>query len=443
MKHYHWGLILLSLILIISMGCSSSGKSTPIAPNQDLNPTTENQKDGHAIMTSGTFEIDPENKIIRDVTDRVNAMHYNITAFLGGYFKYYIQNVNGQIWTIRLEIENPTDLQVHDVRIIYVNMYGKEVVNYDGFTNLFDPPGGNPINPFHYFAKEYPNQAFPVGLGAKDDEILVMNWPAGAQSFVTYVIECSLGGNAQEPIKISDIQQMGNITPAGGGKIVTCVINDWQNDVSGATILANAFNTTSLPMYRYRNTNTFMGNLVNLNGVAPGTYSVWIQANSPNPGSIGLWMPFSVTVVDTLNNAPKFNYVPYSAPDTVSIGMITALNGAATDYEQGINYNWEQVSPVAPLGTYSGTQGPTSPSAIWKAPQVAVDTQYLLTIRASENGGSNISRAVVAVKNEAPLPPEITYGPMVAPNPVNEGNLAQFGVRAIDPNRPGENVQFG
>ncbi len=443
MKHYRWGLILLSLLLSLSFGCSSDKDSTPITPSNDTSQPADLSDDNHAIMASGTFEINPESMAIQDVTDRVNTFHYNITSFIGGYFRYYIEGHSGPYWTIRLEIENPTALQVHDVRIIYTNLYGKKVANPDGFTNFLDPPGGPGINAFHYFAKEYDNQAFPVGPGSTDSEELVIYWPSGAQWYVTYAIECSLGGNAAEPIKISEIEQVGDITPAGGGKIITCDVDDWQEDISSVTICANDFYSEDLEMYKYGDSNTYIGNLINLNGVVPDEYVVWIRAESANPNYIKLWMPFTVNVLETTDDAPKFNYVPYCEPKSVSIGMTANLNGGAADpHGDGVNFYWEQISPVSPTGAFIGSEGANGPNAVWEAPQVNVDTPYLLTIRASEFSGPQISRAVIGLMNCSPLPPVITDNPILVPSPLDENSDGQFGVTAEDPNRPGYPVIF-
>jgi hypothetical protein len=239
MKFVSLGLCIMSLLVVLCIGCSSSKSSATTAPLADDIPMINPVGTDHGIMASGTFEIDLENMEVRDVTDRSTAFHYNITGFLSGYFKYFIVSWHLPYVTLRLQITNPTALQVYDVRIIYTNLYGKTVLNPDGYTNCLDPAGDPEFNPFHYFAKEYPNQAFPVGPGGVDDEILELYWPTGASTWVTYVIECSLGGNTAEPYRIRDIETEGIIKFVGGGMKVMCTVDDWQGDVSSVTMLAN------------------------------------------------------------------------------------------------------------------------------------------------------------------------------------------------------------
>jgi hypothetical protein len=441
MRHYLWGLAMLSLVLIIAIGCSNVKSTDPVAPAGDNTPSAVDLSDNRAIIGSGTFEIDLENMEVRDVTDRVGAFHFNITGFIGGYFKYFITAVNPPYLTLRLEVTNPTNLQVYDVRIIYTNLYGKFVDNPDGYTDFFDPVGGPQYNPFHYFGKEYPNQAFPVGPGAKDDETLILNWPPGQPANVTYVIECCLVENAYEPIKISNVSVLGSITPEGGGGIVSCDLLDWQDDVSAVTILANDFYSSPVPMYPFRDTDTWLGTLANLNGVTPGNHVVWIKAESSNPENIDLWWPFTVNVPDVTDDAPLFDYLPYSREDTVSIGYWTYLNGSAQDPEDDqIDYLWQQLSPVSPTGQFTGTLGANVPSSKWNPPQVAQDTRYLFRVDAKERHGTKTSRALVALTNRVPLPPVITSGPQFVPNPIFEGDMGQFGANAVDPNAPGTSL---
>jgi hypothetical protein len=435
MNQYRRGLLFLSLIVILLVGCSASKINSPVAPEGDNTPFSDIPQDGHDIIASGTFQIDLDNMTVNDVTDRVGAFHYNITGFLSGRFKYYIQSWTPPTITLRLEIENPTSIQVYDVRIIYTNLYGKTVSNPDGYTNFLDPPGGPEINPFHYFAKEYAKQAFPVGPGAKDSEILIMNWPTGQPANVTYAIECSVGGNAAEPYKISNILTSGNITPDGGAMVVGCTVNDWQNDVTAVTILGNDFYAADMPMFRKGTTSNYVGNLMNVITNVPGPHTVWIKAESTTPNNVSLWMPFTVNVPDVTDNAPVFQYTPFCERERVSKGTITTLNGAAIDPDENpVTFHWEQLSPTSPAGWFLGTRGSETSNATWAPPEVYSEQRYIMQISAMESVGGKVSKAVVSVINEPAVPPEITLGPSLEPIPLSEGDIGFFDVSAQDPN---------
>lgn len=436
MKFTSFGLCVLSLLFVLCIGCSSSKSPATISPLADDTPIMNPVGTGHEIMASGTFEIDLENMEIRDITDRSTALHYNITGFLSGYFKYFIVSWQLPYVTLRLEITNPTALQVYDVRIIYTNLYGKEVLNPDGYTNFLDPAGDPDFNPFHYFAKEYPNQAFPVGPGGVDSEILELYWPTGASTWVTYVIECSLGGNAAEPYKIRDIETEGIITPIGGGMKVMCTVDDWQGDITSVTMLANDIYDEDQIIYRYLDTNTFIGSIVNLGEVTPGEYTVWLKAKSPNPNNICLWMPFVITVEDTDNMAPKFLMLPESYPNHVAQGVFPRFTGHASDPEWvDSNFLWNQISPTDPVGAFWSTGSDLS-EVRWHPPLVENDTEFLFELKVDDGTVANTSYAILALNNSKPLPPVITEGPTAYPSPVSEGQELTLSVVAIDPNFP-------
>jgi len=442
MRNHTWGYLLIALILLAAFGCSSTKSQSPVAPSDDNIPVVE-KDNGHSVIMTGTFEIDPVNGEIRDVPDRNPEFHYNLTGFIGSNFKYFITGWHPPNVTVRLQLTNPTAIQAYDVRIIFINLYGKTVMNPDGYTNYLDPPGGADRNPFIYFAKEYDHHKFPVGPGAVDDEILELYYPGGAQPYVTYRIECCLGGNADEPYKMDSFAASGSITPAGGAKVFTVTIYDWQNDITSVKILANDFYPQDLPCYKFRDTNSYIGNLMNKNGVTAGAHTIWIKAESNSPAGIALWMPFTVNVTDTGDEAPNFGALPFSTRDQVTKGLFTYLNSSAEDPEgEDIDYSWAQASPASPAGVFSGTGGRLVPYARWDPPQVANDTQFLFTIDATEHVSGKIAKAVVALTDQEPLPPVITEEGRMYPNPLDETHDGQFGVQAADPIIPSEYAPF-
>jgi len=443
MRYYLVGCIVVTFALLMLFGCSSSGSKMLVSPDGDQTPMVDNSSQSHVVTQVGTFEIDIAKMEIREVPLRDAAFHMDITSLIKSYFHYYITGVSWPYINVKLEITNPTAIQAYDVRIIYLDLYGKDVVNPDGYTNYLDKPSGPDFNPFTYFAKEYANQAFPVGPGAKDDEMLQLRWNPGAQAYVTYAIECCLQANAEEPYKIDEFTLMGSLTPNGGASMVSCKVHDWQSDITNVTILANDFYSGDLPMYSFRGTNVYVGNLVNLNTVTPGDHWIWIKAESNSPLGIAYWMPFKVAVADDIDDAAKFTVLPFSTREIVSKGVFTYLNGFAEDPEgDDINFQWEQISPFNPAGQFSGSGGRYVPYARWDAPQVLVDTPYLFRINAKESNGTKTSRALVYLINMAPLAPEIVDGPELYPNPIYEGQEGQFGIYAIDPMFPTETAPF-
>ncbi len=114
MRHISLFFLLVSACFIAA--CSSN---TPVNIN-DSTPEAAFSTGETAIAGSGQIVLDPSGTA-EIIPDRNAEWHYNVTSLLasgcpGGCFKFTIQNVTGEVWTIELSIENPTALQVHDVR---------------------------------------------------------------------------------------------------------------------------------------------------------------------------------------------------------------------------------------------------------------------------------------------------------------------------------------
>lgn len=220
------------LILLIASACfiAACSSNTPINLN-DSTPDATFSSGDTAIAGSGQILLDPSGTA-QIIPDRNAEWHYEVTSLLasgcpGGCFTFTILDISGEVWTIELSIENPTAIQVHDVRILYTNTYGKTILNQDGYIDMF----GYQFCPFTAFAKEYPNHAFPVGPGVTDTEILELGWPLGASPSVYYIIEVSLGGNCDEPWMIEG--SISNDIPSeGGSAIVSASVYDWQDDAN-------------------------------------------------------------------------------------------------------------------------------------------------------------------------------------------------------------------
>ncbi len=220
----------ISLILLIVSACfiAACSSSTPVNLN-DSTPEATFSTGETAIAGSGQIVLDPSGTA-EIIPDRNADWHYNVTSLLasgcpGGCFTFTVLDVSGEVWTIELSIENPTAIQVHDVRILYYDTYGKTILNPDGYIDLF----GHTFCPFTAFGKEFANRAFPMGPGGIDTETLELGWPVGQPWFISYIIEVSLGGNCDEPWMIEG--EVSNDIPASGGSaIVSASVYDWQDD---------------------------------------------------------------------------------------------------------------------------------------------------------------------------------------------------------------------
>jgi len=265
--------IILFVILVIC-GCS---KSTPAEP-----PTVDFYGGNHVVTATGTIEIDPDTMAINIVQNRDTAFHYDVTSLLagscpGGCFRWQIGDVTGNLFIIELTLENPTAIQVHDVRLVLTFLDGKIVENPDGYTDVFHH---FEWSPFMAFAKTSPDRAFPVGPGGMDYRDMELRWPAGAGPFVTYFIEVSLGGNCHEPYMIHGQNQLGQLTPTGGNATVHVEVSDHQGDISDVIVDTTPI-TSSYTFLEFVAGEVWEKEISNTSGAAIGSYNCLIRASSP------------------------------------------------------------------------------------------------------------------------------------------------------------------
>lgn len=237
-----------------------------------------------AIAGAGTFYLDTNGEI-RNEPDRNLDFHYNVTSLLasgcpGGCFTFHIVDIVYDVLFIELEIENPTSLQVWDVRLLYIDLAGKSVLNPDGYIDLF----GYLFKPFTAFAKEYGNRAFPVGPGGTDTEMLELKWPAGKPAYVNYLIEVSLGGNCDEPYLVEG--SVDPITTTGGLAIIHSKAYDWADDNMVCYADWSSLGGSVEEMQMTSEGHGFRGFILEIDvpaGLAPGLYPVILCAEEPVP----------------------------------------------------------------------------------------------------------------------------------------------------------------
>ena len=268
--------LLLSLLLVVLMGCSGVGNNSPISPpsqnnsQQDssvITEATENpwgtdtsiqepstpelpgpdsspladtdtNEDGYGILAAGSLMIDPVTQTITDSPDRDPMININVTGYLkaggcpGGCFRYRLISVTGDVYNIDVTIENPTTILAFDVRLIFTALGKKTIVNADGYTDLFDPAGAPYINPFIAFGSDYFLRLFPTAPGGIDTQNLKLKWPANDNGPLRYIVTASLPENTQEPYTIEQFQQIGPLWWQAGECNLAVWVDDWQWDIT-------------------------------------------------------------------------------------------------------------------------------------------------------------------------------------------------------------------
>ena len=302
------------IILIIVAGCSGPESAiTPVMPDKPDQQQNLDIPEEYLILFSGSFEIDLDRGSIDLHENRDPQYNLNITGLLntacpGGCFRFRILSINGTELTIELKITNPSSIQVYDVRLIYLNLYGKSVLNPDSYTDLFT--AGN-ISPFTAFAKENTYRDFPVGPGGVDTEELILDYPAGAPPLVDFIIVASLPENTQEPFEIVDMYVDGTFTTDGGTAELSMYVHDHQDDVSQVVADTTLFTggltyfVADDPLNQYM----YHATINDTSGVPAGTYDVWIVAESLNDYNAKTYNYFTIDVLEMPCKSEAHEYV--------------------------------------------------------------------------------------------------------------------------------------
>jgi hypothetical protein len=288
MRNAIFSLAILVLLLLL-VGCSKAMES-PITSDESLIPATSTGNSSVEVIQSGTFVIDPDTWTISSV-DRTSDSVFNITGFLGkkcpgGCFRFRIVGIVGTVLEIELTLENPYALQPYDCRVVYINTYGKEILNPDSYTNFGRVPTVN-VYPFTAFMKEDDSRAFPIGPGGIDTETLFLDFPPGALAAVDYAITASFPGQTLDPYEISDMNQQGELYPSGGSATFSCRVLDHQNDVSTVDLNASPLTGGWVSMTQsITDPEVWSVQISNTQSAPIGSYILLIKAYSQNNQNI-------------------------------------------------------------------------------------------------------------------------------------------------------------
>ena len=388
--------ILMALLLVL--GCSGKS-SSPVSPadNQDdlayLALPGATEAPGHELAGFWKISFDLENQTGIVEPQRFPDGHINVKNLLP------TPQLSNITWTyvtrtlsVDVKIVNPYTVSGYDLRaIIFTDDEGHTIMNPDipngwngpdGWTPLFDIPGGNYINPFIAYAKGQPNRLFAGPIAYT--EHFHIYFPKG-RNYVMYGIDVSTPdvappGNCDEPYEIQNITQDVLFNTAGSTSDVSVEVLDWQNNAN--LVVLQAPNITGQPftLFAKGTGNTWTATLTNGTGINPGTYKGLISAQSS-----GATVPL-YEYVDIVITAKQLWVYNIEGADELGESTCEPYSVEAIG-DSGIIYNWTVDPPAA--GYF---EDPSADATNFCANPVTTNTEVTLQVVVNSAHGGPITR---------------------------------------------------
>jgi len=298
------------LIAAIFFGCSSK-TSIPMTPANDsltdLNlPACETQnRSNHSLAGLWLVSLDvPDLKMTCDEARTIMA-HYDVTHFLPPpAITVHSYNPITCVADIDVKISNPTYIDGFDLRlIIYTDDRGVRLLNSDGWTNLWDIPGGSQINPFSAYAENWPFRRFAGNTN--HTERLQIYLPKPSEP-VLFGIDVSYPSNCMEPYSISNFEQEPLYDYSDSQALVHVKVLDHQSNVESVALYCPIITGQPYVYFSRFNNELWELNLVNNTGALEGEYRGFIMAFSGD--SPGIYMLKEVSIkVNPSSSCPADN----------------------------------------------------------------------------------------------------------------------------------------
>lgn len=213
-------------------------------------------------------------------------------------------------------LRNPTQMAGFDVRgILFTNEEGYVITNADGWTPLFDIPGGEEINPFKAYAKGMIHRIFFPNK--KHTQNYLIHIPSPPElTLVRFAVDASWPFNCIEPYVIENFHQEQLYGWVGAKAEIKVDVLDWQDDVTEVLLLAPEL--TGEDSIELANTigNTWEVEVVNAAGLCMDEYVCLLRAKSSNTGENLLYQYVTITTTDYVYSGmteitpPHFNTFP-------------------------------------------------------------------------------------------------------------------------------------
>jgi len=275
------------------------------------------------VLGAWNILIDIENNTVEAVPLRTADFHFNVTPMITPpkcYDCFLAKNLSydpvEMIVTVDIGFRNPSNITGYDVRGIITNFGTKELLNPDGYTDLFGPTPGE-LNPFIAFDTGVGNREFPA-LTDQFETIQIFNpvWPSFQP--LQYIVEASWPDNCKEPYEVIYGGTTGSLYNNGSNtQTLTLFARDWQTNIQGVSVdlapigggIINLNPSPSIP-------NAWQGPVSCGPGTPNNTYQVlaWAVTQSPFDQIDRIYNYVTLTVSDPPNPGAEF----FGTPERIS-----------------------------------------------------------------------------------------------------------------------------
>ncbi len=292
-------LLFLSVALI---GCSG-GSDNAMQPGMADVPASKNPN-CERIFWGGWevwFDIERLTADVRSI--RYPGNHFNITGMIKAPgcddcldITVISFDPETRILDADVTLRNASPYAVRDVRgILYTDDYGHGLENDDGWTGLWDIPGGDNINPFKAFAKEAGGRIFMMGTYYTEKYLVHIPEPAH-YSVITFAVDASWPANCAEPFKITNYHQWAIDDVQGASGLISIDVLDWQDDVSEVVLIAPEIADDEYTPFSKMDGVTWGVLLTNNTGASEGFYDAVVMAVSGSEWTPPLYDHFTIAV---------------------------------------------------------------------------------------------------------------------------------------------------
>ena len=280
----------LIMVTSISTGCSVENPAIMDIPDEPiLNQQLQQTAEQAFILDSGSMNLET----CKIESFREPADYLNVTPFLGNNFWYENAGyIPPDQYFFKLNIENTSGITVHDVSIVFDELYGKSVINPDSYIDIYEPYD---LDPYTSFRKADPIREFP---GVFDTQPLIIRYPSGTPPFVDYFIIAHLGGNTGGVYEIdSALTVDGQLYSTGGSATLYVTVRDHQDDVSivvaDTSVITGGYTFFESSVAQ----NIWEAEITNSMGAPAGTYEIILMANSPSAPSYNTYQKFELEIL--------------------------------------------------------------------------------------------------------------------------------------------------